>query len=472
MKSVLIGNGINIQFGGKAYSNYFIMERIKFKAKIDGYLELFDNTLSGDDIIMILDGFVDVANDIRNNKYDEFIIDEDTEKALMDFKKRYLNQVEKSYEIMLEDWFFLIHMFFIKNVDLTDNKSAAIQGFERIVLDAIYNEGKIQSLYLKMNKKVKKFFKSFDNIFTLNYDNNIEELTKCNVFHLHGDFSILSNSENSNHVLGYIRKQKNKQVVIEGMEHCFCNALLNYSGALKYKSAELYHTAIEESQTYTHRYRFDSTFCEELAKLKMKNSLEYELIMTKIKHPELNMATEYYFDKFKSIEDELHIIGMSPNNDEHIFDLIINNPSIKKVIFYYFSETEKNYIEKHYPNDIFACKSVQELWKSLNAIAPQYNCHYSLPSKIDEFILTFNFLSGSKSSKKDILEEISHIPEFKARQLVKIVKEDMLKRNPENQSTDQKESCKERASISYIALQNGILPSALYLIYTMFYEDD
>lgn len=105
MKSVLIGNGINIQFGGKAYSNYFIMERIKFKAKIDGYLELFDNTLSSNEIVMLLDGFVDIANDIRDNKYDEFIIDEDTEKALMDFKRRYPNKVGKSYEIMLEDWF-------------------------------------------------------------------------------------------------------------------------------------------------------------------------------------------------------------------------------------------------------------------------------------------------------------------------------------------------------------------------------
>lgn len=28
MKSVLLGNGINIQFGGKAYSNYFIMREL------------------------------------------------------------------------------------------------------------------------------------------------------------------------------------------------------------------------------------------------------------------------------------------------------------------------------------------------------------------------------------------------------------------------------------------------------------
>ena len=45
LRSVLLGNGINIQFGGKAYSNYYIMERIRYRAKLDSYNKLFDNTL-------------------------------------------------------------------------------------------------------------------------------------------------------------------------------------------------------------------------------------------------------------------------------------------------------------------------------------------------------------------------------------------------------------------------------------------
>lgn len=47
MKSVLIGNGINIQFGGTTYSNYFILERIKSKAKLGGYDKLFKNSITG-----------------------------------------------------------------------------------------------------------------------------------------------------------------------------------------------------------------------------------------------------------------------------------------------------------------------------------------------------------------------------------------------------------------------------------------
>ena len=49
-KSVLLGNGINIQFGGKAYSNRFILSRIVFNALCDKYDSLFEGTLSGKEI--------------------------------------------------------------------------------------------------------------------------------------------------------------------------------------------------------------------------------------------------------------------------------------------------------------------------------------------------------------------------------------------------------------------------------------
>ena len=94
---------------------------------------------------------------------------------------------------MLEDWFFVVHMFFLKNFDLEEHRISAMQGFEHLILDAIYNSGKIQEIYKEMKKykKVKRFFNSFDNIYTLNYDNNIENLTQKKVYHLHGDFSVL-----------------------------------------------------------------------------------------------------------------------------------------------------------------------------------------------------------------------------------------------------------------------------------------
>lgn len=84
---------------------------------------------------------------------------------------------------------------------------ASKAGLEWIILDAIYNDGRIQDVHCKMKKSVKWFFKSFDSIFTLNYDNNIEFLTNKSVYHLHGDYSVLTDSENPETVQGFNRKR-------------------------------------------------------------------------------------------------------------------------------------------------------------------------------------------------------------------------------------------------------------------------
>jgi hypothetical protein len=467
MKSILLGNGINIQFGGKAYSNDFIMKRIKYRATLDSYNEVFGNKLTSSQMLGILDGFVDIANEIRKGVYDVFAKDEETILALNDFKSRYIDELTASQHIMLEDWFFVLHMFFLRNSDLADNTTSAKQGFERLILDAIYNGGKIQELYLSMPKRAKNFFADFEAIFTLNYDNNIEKLTGKNVYHLHGDFSVLSNSENPDNVQGFIRKKETKRVVVDGMEHCFCNALLDYSGRLKYKVANDFHQLLIESEKLQWNYNNDSDFSTQLQALKVLKPFEYNMIMTKIANPDLNMATEYYFDTFKEIQNELYIIGMSPNNDGHIFDIILNNKKIKKVYFFYFSKAEKLYVETHCPVDLFECKSVQELWLKLDSARPKYNCNYSVPKEIDQFIDCFNALSRDDVSKDDILNEVKQIPPFEMKRLCKLVKEDMAARNPNRGPLNEKEFIHSSASISYIALQEGILPSTLYMICIM-----
>lgn len=180
MKNLLLGNGINIQFGGVANSSSFIMKRIKYQAKLDRYDELFGNKLTGTEIVNLLENFVEEANNIREGVYDDLATDSDTLDALKDFKYRYNTTIKNSHDIMLEDWFFVVHMFFLKNFDLEEHRISAMQGFEHLILDAIYNSGKIQEIYKEMKKykKVKRFFNSFDNIYTLNYDNNIENLTQ------------------------------------------------------------------------------------------------------------------------------------------------------------------------------------------------------------------------------------------------------------------------------------------------------
>lgn len=466
MKSVLVGNGLNIQFGGSAYTSSFIMKRIKYKAKMGGYEHLFNNSLTKDDIIGILNGFVNISNDIIDNKYDKYIKNNDEKEALLDYKKRYY-KIKASHEIMLEDWFFILHIFFLKNVDISNNIVSSRQGFERLILDSIYNDGDIQNLYTKMNKKVKNFFNKFDNIFTLNYDNNLEKLTGKNVFHLHGDYSILHSSENPNYAGGFIREKKNERVVLSGYEHCFCNALLDYSGKLKLGKADLNHRLNIDSEIFKFKYENDEQWKFDLLSYKDDKPNEYDMIMTKINNPDLKIVSEYYFDELRNIEGDLYILGMSPNNDDHIFNIVNENKKIKKVYFYYFSESHKQQIEEKFSSDICECKSILKLWLDLGYKHKSYNFHYKIPSNIDDMVNIFNSMSDDLVSKEQIINEVNCIPQFEMDRLCKLVKKDLKSRNPDNKSTKEDEFLRTNASVSYIALKEGILPSALYMICVM-----
>ena len=401
MNSVLLGNGINIQFGGSAYNSDFIMKRIKFASKLNHYNILFANKLTGNEIAEVFDNFVPIANDIRLKKYDKYANDNEIlNEALKDFQQRYNSEIRAAHEIMIEDWFLILHVFFEKNSDIKSDMGTAIQGFEQLILDAIYNNGKIQDLHniMKKNKRVCKFFSSFDNIFSLNYDNNIENLTKKPVYHLHGDFSVLADSENTKTVKGYIRNKKGEIVLIPEMKQCFCNALLNYSGHLKYKKAKDAHKLNIEAEKYPERYYTDINFKEFIDNMQKDDPQNYELFMTKILHPELSMATEYYFDKFENIKGELSIIGISPKNDDHIFNLILNNPNLTKVKYYYYSNMEKDYIKKAFPK--FDCLSVEALWKDLKCKNKTYNCNYKFPTNTDSILAELNALSDDKVDYK------------------------------------------------------------------------
>ena len=191
------------------------------------------------------------------------------------------------------------------------------------------------------------------------------------------------------------------------------------------------------------------------------------MIRTKIEHPELKMATDYYFYEFESIEGQLEIIGLSPNNDAHIFDAILKNTNITKVIFYCFGEKERTFIEEYYPRALFECHSVQDLWRSLNSERKVYSCNYSIPNSGRQIIDALNVLSDDEISFEKIKDQINKIPHFEMIRLCKAVKEELQRRNQNNSSLSRIEFEQEQAAICHIALQEGILPSVLYLVCVM-----
>ena len=113
MKNILLGNGINIQFGGLAYNSDFIMKRIKYSARLDRYERLFGDKITGDEIERMLNSFVTIANDIIAKKYDDITEDTDTIDAIKDFQIRYTQKINFAHQIMLEAWFLDAHLFFL-----------------------------------------------------------------------------------------------------------------------------------------------------------------------------------------------------------------------------------------------------------------------------------------------------------------------------------------------------------------------
>ena len=122
--------------------------------------------------------------------------------------------------------------------------------------------------------------------------------------------------ENPNTTQGIVRIKNNETVVIPNYEHCFCNALLNFSGTLKYERAKQSHDANIQISTALKKLRESPRRYDDIKKL---HPDLYENILIKSEHPELPFALEYPFDELEKIESEIHIIGLSPNNDSHVY---------------------------------------------------------------------------------------------------------------------------------------------------------
>ena len=62
-------------------------------------------------------------------------------------------------------------------------------------------------------------------------------------------------------------------------------------------------------------------------------------------------------------------MGMSPNNDGHIFECIYNNKKLKRVYFYAHSDDEFKTANKVLPHSLFIVKKANSVWEDLKDIS-------------------------------------------------------------------------------------------------------
>lgn len=240
---------------------------------------------------------------------------------------------------------------------------------------------------------------------------------------------------------------------------CYCNALLNFSGQNKYKEAQDKLKAIDALQRIKRLHDTDATAFQIMrAGIEEKKAENVQIIDIYIEHPELKIATDYHFRELENLSGELHIMGLSPQNDSHIF-ACIEKSSVDKVIFYSYGELPKALpLTKPYE---FA--DIKQLWKSLDANQPQYNCGRKYPDSDDakKIFELFNVLSLDPITKEEIEKEANLIPEYIA---IPLCKEAMGLMEIRETPNSEEELIKQFRMVSRIALREGIYPSAFYLL--------
>ena len=219
MNNLLVGNGINIQFNETDYTSQQIVLRILKNCDRDDFpshiIVNFPYLLKNYIGQLYLESRKIILGD-----YDNYTFGSAEKNSLVSFKKQYTDKINmlRITDIGFEDY-YLIHDLVCHKMKVNNPEQFYIRESMKVAyLYSIYNDGKIQKIITSLEKKTKKslrkYLSGFDSIFTTNYDHNIENLVSgiVPVFHLHGSFDVLTESENPEYAVGYFRTQNGATV--------------------------------------------------------------------------------------------------------------------------------------------------------------------------------------------------------------------------------------------------------------------
>lgn len=474
-RSLLVGNGLDIQLGGDDFLNKWIIVRLLAKAKIGKYDVLFlneeDSTplISGDEIVELFRNMVMYANKALNNEYDELVDDykdRDLVDALKDFKKSHNQDIKSIEEIGMEDWLLIFLLILLKERDILDQYELIKQAFERMIFDAIYCDGYIQTLHSKMNKRAKKYFDNYDSLFTLNYDNTLEDAIRKTVFHLHGDFRTKYHSENEETALGYYRIHSGHSVSFpNNFEHCNCSAILDFSGNRKYKYAEKMTSAYFAFENIKEQIQTNEIESKHILEKLPEDQVEFTKIGIE---KNLRMGENYHFVDFEELTGTLEIIGLAPQNDSHIFSSI-NKSNLKNIIFYHYfgckseEEIEAEIKIMQLPVDKdYAIKSVETIWRNTGISKPSNETNSISRQQLD-VLNAFN--SKSPISMSDILWQLNSIPKYTRRAIIEMMKYEIQKSRYHNTPQNENELSKHFYDFGRTLDIVSLSPQTLYYLY-------
>lgn len=473
--SVLLGNGLDVQLGGDDYLNKWIIVRLLAKAKMGKYDTLFmDNPesaslITGEEIVELFSNMLVIANKARKKEYRDLAEaygNKDLLDTLTDFECNYTYEISSIEDIGMEDWFLIFLLYLIENADILDQYKFIKQGLDLMIIDAIYCEGDILKLHSKTNRLSKIYFSDFDNIFTLNYDDTIEKLTNQKVFHLHGDYKSKKQSENPQNAYGYLRIQKGQNIWFPSQfEHCYCSAILDYNGNLKYN----YATQMTQLFLYTEKIKVTAKKNKaEFKKMLQEIPTEHHELFNTAVNKNLYLGHDYHFQDFEQISGTLKIIGLSPKNDSHIF-LCINKSNVSNVIFYhYFGTMNDEEIEAEKKslslpiNKPYIIENVKKIWDEIRVYRPS-KLRFDLTKKQLELLNVF--CPQQPIGMNDILRQLNSIPTVTRKIIFEMMTFEISKSKYHNTPKNDKEFFANFIEFGKTLEVAALSPQALYYIY-------
>ena len=358
-KNIIIGNGVNIQFdkSNNDWTKLGITCQKKFK---DHVYKLNKNNVILNQMyktFQLIEKFIDKEKFINLEDYVKFfnifhykeVMSEIRFKIffcilwnlLIDiFDQKVITESSEcpdiSLDSMMESTFFL---------NILENVYKKI--FKNVIIN-IYQINQIQ-----IDKKFIKYInKNFDTKITLNYDNNLKDVKNLIYLHSKFDRSLIKWSGNlkkyQENIINLLNRSINPKYMKEYSEWSNKNVIqedLILRNKSSLKSAEL------SLLSYTKENGFENLLSN--FGLESKN-----IDFSKVK---IDDSIKKYEETLLKLKGKVILIGINPNNDELILEILKHNTNIKKIIIY----GEKDYIF----NDRIEYKHFSKFWK----IIEKYN---------------------------------------------------------------------------------------------------
>lgn len=237
-------------------------------------------------------------------------------------------------------------------------------------MDSIFNEGKIESVHKNFSIGFIKWLKNHNHIFTTNYDSNLDTATGLLVHHLHGSFNTLSEVYDPNSFRNQLEDDLlDGEKVDPDYPHLYSTCLVSYVGDLKSYSMTESSLANRAMEEFVEGYQNDPNLRRQIddwdeSKVLVKRLKE--AIRLKAERPELKHSEQYPHEMLKTISGTLEIVGLSPNNDGHLFEQILENKNITQIVFNYFSKQELADAERLFSSKNLSTRDVRDFWVDVN----------------------------------------------------------------------------------------------------------